>query len=130
MLYCNTAIVAMTRRAGARLGAGWAGAGCAARHAGRARSAQAGVCGAPGRALQAAGRAGAGRSGRAGVWSRWWQVRGARDRRGAGAGREAGRRWARGERAAWARRLAKAVHSVHSAWFSTWFFDSVFFLSH
>ena len=45
---------------------------------------------------------------------------------------QAGGSGARGvlQRAAWAHELAKTVHSVHSAWFSTWFFDSVFFLSH
>ena len=30
----------------------------------------------------------------------------------------------------WAHGLARAVHAVHSAWFSTGFFDSAFFLSH
>ena len=63
-------------------------------------------------AWQAVGRA------RSAGWHAW--------ARGAGRGRgTAGARPGR-----WARGLARAVHSVHSAWFSTRFFDSVFFLNH
>ena len=75
------------------------------------------------------GRAGAKRARARGEGGRWAVGRGrraagreARGRRGAGTGRAQPGRWAR--------RLARATHSVHSAWFSTRFFDSVFFLSH
>ena len=60
MLYCNTATVAATRRAGVGLGAGWAGVGRAARRAGRARSAQAWCARAAGRCWAQAGVQGAG----------------------------------------------------------------------
>ena len=56
-------------------------------------------------------------------------ARAERHGRARGARRQLGGRCARG-RARQARGLARAVHSVHSAWFSTRFFDSVFFLSH
>ena len=65
-------------------------------------------------------RACAGRADGRGVRSR--QALGTRGARVLGAGRARPGRWARG--------LARAVHSVHSAWFSTRFFDSVFFLNH
>ena len=101
MLYCNTATVATTRRAGAGLGAGWAGAG-------RAWSTRAGVRGARGAGNS---RQGARRVGR-------WSARGAG---GLGAGRGRPGRWAR---AAWALGARagragwlQAVHSVHSACF-------------
>ena len=74
----------------------------------------------------------------------WARAGGRQQARAAGAGqaasarqgarRSAGGAQVRGARQAgaghWARGLARAVHSVHSAWFSTRFFDSVFFLSH
>ena len=82
MLYCNTATVATTWGAGAGLGPGWVGAGCAARLAGRARSAQADVRGA--------------RAGAAGNWARGRGAQRAQGReeqaRGAG-GRQALGSW-------------------------------------
>ena len=89
---------------------------------------------------KAAGQRAAGRWACVGRWagrgSRRWGARARRERvRGAAAvhGQRAAGTGARRERHGgkrWARGLARAVHSVHSAWFSTRFFDSVFFLNH
>ena len=123
MLYCNTATVATTRRAGTGLGAGRA-ARRAERTGGCAWGARAGA-------------AGSWERGRAGLRSRRRQARGARGRRGLSAGRVAGRRWARGAPAAWALGARPGI----AGWpglctrctplgFQPGFFESVFFLSH
>ena len=120
-------------------------------HAGRVRGAQVGTeLGCWARRLlgaQGAGRAralgeraqGEGRAGRhdrqQGAHGAQAGVRGRAGGRRVG-GRRAGAAGARkaralgAGRAAWAHGLSRAVHSVHSAWFSTRFFVSVFFLSH
>ena len=110
VLYCNTATVAATRRAGVGWARGrWAGVqvGAGRRRAHAERTG--GVRRTRGQALQAAGARARG------VRSRRRQARGARDRQALGA---------RGEQA------GPVLVLVHLAWFSTWFFDSVFFLSH
>ena len=69
-----------------------------------------------GRARQAVGREGVQASGRAGARGAGARGAGARGTGARGTGVRA-RSSRRGRRAAWARRLARAVHSVHSACF-------------
>ena len=140
MLYCNTVTVAPTRRAGAGLGTRalgrafrrWAGAqagsGRGQSVGGQARSRRWGAQQAlSAQRAHAAGASRARRSGRAGSWAR-------------GVGRGARGVGPRRERAAWVCLCSQAGRAgwsvgpswctVHLAQFSTWFFDSVFFLSH
>ena len=90
MLYCNTATVATTRRAGTGLGAGWAGAG----RAGHARSSQAGRWG-----VQAAdSRRGHAQEARA---CGHWERAGARGRRQGAEGAQPGQLGARAGLVGW-----------------------------
>ena len=103
--------------------------------AGRATGSAGRAAGGARQAGRHAGRWGADAAGRhTGCWGAGTARR--RAAAGVGAGREPGAELAGQQapglgarRATWARGLARAVHSVHSAWFSTRFFDSVFFLS-
>ena len=103
-MYCNTVTVAATRRAGAGLGV---------QALGRRSGGRRGQVWALRRARGADGQA-------LGVQGRAERKACGRQARGQALGASAS---ARGERSGrWARGLAKAVHSVHSAWFSTRFF--------
>ena len=113
MLYCNTATVAATRRAGVGLGAGWAGVGRAARRAGRARRR-----GARGRQADAGRRRACRALGARDCWASGRR----RDRR---AGKRWTQAWARGTlgvsaRGAWLGSAGRASWACLCAWWACW----------